>query len=107
MDMLRRLLVSLFVAIVAGPSSSHAADKLKVVATTTDLAAVAHAVGGDNVDVTALARPTEDPHFVDAKPSFIRVVNQADVLLEGGASLEAGCCRRFSIAPATPGSRLV
>src|SRR5881628_2639927 len=85
-----RLFAALLVVIVAGPSSSHAADKLKVVATTSDLAAVARAVGSDDVDVTALARPTEDPHFVDAKPSFIRVVNQADVLIEGGASLEAG-----------------
>lgn len=90
MDTRIHLLAAVLVAIVAAPSSTRAADKLKVVATTTDLAAVARAVGGDNVDVTALARPTEDPHFVDAKPSFIRVVNQADVLIEGGASLEAG-----------------
>ncbi len=71
-------------------ASAHGADKLKVVATTADLAAVARAVGGDTVEVRALARPTEDPHFVDAKPSFIRVVNEANVLIEGGASLEAG-----------------
>src|SRR5262245_35203671 len=90
MNVFARLLVMILVAIVGDSSLTHAADKLKVVATTTDLAAVARAVGGDNVDVTALARPTEDPHFVDAKPSFIRVVNQADVLIEGGASLEAG-----------------
>lgn len=90
MKTLRRPFTALLVAIVAGPSSSYAADKLKVVATTADFAAVARAVGGDDVEVTALARPTEDPHFVDAKPSFIRVVNQADVLIEGGASLEAG-----------------
>jgi zinc/manganese transport system substrate-binding protein len=72
------------------PAPGRAADKLRVVATTADLAAVARAVGGEHVEVTALARPTEDAHFVDAKPSFIRVVNQADVLIEGGASLEAG-----------------
>jgi zinc/manganese transport system substrate-binding protein len=86
MHAIRRL--ALFVLVAAAPTS--AAATLKVVATTTDLAAVARAVGGDRVEVTALARPTEDPHFVDAKPSFIRVVNQADVLVEGGASLEAG-----------------
>jgi len=89
-DTLRRLFGTLLVVIAAASSSSHAADKLKVVATTADFAALARAVGGDDVEVTALARPTEDPHFVDAKPSFIRVVNQADVLIEGGASLEAG-----------------
>jgi len=72
------------------PVVAQAAGKLNVVATTPDLAAVARAVGRDDVDVTALARPTEDPHFVDAKPSFIRTLNKADVLIEGGASLEVG-----------------
>lgn len=91
MTTFRRLLGTfLLVVLSTAPAPVRAADKLKVVATTADLAAVARAVGGDDVDVTTLARPTEDPHFVDAKPSFIRVVNQADVLIEGGASLEAG-----------------
>jgi zinc/manganese transport system substrate-binding protein len=76
-------------ALGAAPSAA-AADKLRVVATTPDLRAVAAAVGGDAADVTSLARPGEDPHFVDAKPSFIRVLNQADALVEGGAALEAG-----------------
>jgi len=89
MKTIAELLTALLVAVLGCPSMGRAAE-LKVVATTTDLAAVARAVGGDDVDVTALARPTEDPHFVDAKPSFIRIVNQADVLIEGGASLEAG-----------------
>jgi len=64
--------------------------KLNVVATTPDLASIARAVGGDLIEVTAIARPAEDPHFVDARPSFIRLLNQADVLIEGGAQLEAG-----------------
>jgi ABC-type Zn uptake system ZnuABC Zn-binding protein ZnuA len=60
------------------------------VATTPDLAALAKAVGGDAVDVKALAKPTEDSHFVDAKPSHIVTLNRADVLIEGGAELELG-----------------
>ena len=64
--------------------------KLSVVATTADLAAVAREIGGDKVDITTLARPTEDPHFVDAKPSFIVRLNRADALIEGGAELEIG-----------------
>src|SRR5262245_9306800 len=110
MNVFARLLVMILVAIVGDSSLTHAADKLKVVATTADLAAVARAVGGDDVDVTTLARPTEDPHFVDAKPSFIRIVNQADVLIEGGASLEAGwlppildSARNPRVAPGSPG----
>jgi len=64
--------------------------RLNVVATTPDLGAIARAIGGDQIDLTTLAKPTEDPHFVDAKPSFIVKLNHADVILEGGAELEAG-----------------
>ena len=64
--------------------------KLSVVATTPDFAAVAKAIGGDQVGITSLAQPTEDPHFVDAKPSLILKLNRAQVLLEGGAELEQG-----------------
>jgi zinc/manganese transport system substrate-binding protein len=63
---------------------------LKVVATTPEYAAIAAAVGGDQVKVAALAKATEDPHFVDAKPSHIVTLNRADVLIEGGADLEVG-----------------
>src|SRR5688500_2714063 len=64
--------------------------KLNVVATLPDFGAIAQEIGGDKIKVTSLAKGMEDPHFVDAKPSYIRVLNQADVLLEGGAELEIG-----------------
>src|SRR5215831_10675934 len=64
--------------------------KLNVVATTPDLGALAHEIGGDRIDLFTLAKPTEDPHFVDAKPSFIVKLNRADALVEGGAELEIG-----------------
>jgi ABC-type Zn uptake system ZnuABC Zn-binding protein ZnuA len=86
------------------------AKKLSVVATTPDLAALAKAIGGDAVDVKALAKPTEDPHFVDAKPSHIVTLNRADVLVEGGAELELGwlpalleSARNDKIAAGAPG----
>ena len=63
---------------------------LNVVTTTPEFAAIAREVGGDFIKVTSLAKGTEDPHFVDPKPSFIRVLNKADVLVEGGAELEVG-----------------
>ena len=68
--------------------TAHAA--LNVVTTTPEFAAIAREVGGDFIKVTSLAKGTEDPHFVDPRPSFIRVLNQADVLVEGGAELEIG-----------------
>lgn len=81
-----RLLLLPFLALPAIPACA----RLTVVATTPDLGAIAHAIGGDHIDLTTLAKPTEDPHFVDAKPSFILKLNHADALIEGGAELEAG-----------------
>jgi zinc/manganese transport system substrate-binding protein len=75
---------------LAAALASPASAQLKVVATTPDLASVAREIGGDRVNVVALAKPTEDPHFVDAKPSFIVTLNRADALVEGGAELELG-----------------
>ncbi|MDZ4862804.1 MAG: metal ABC transporter substrate-binding protein [Gemmatimonadota bacterium] len=86
------------------------AKRIHVVATTPDLAALAREIGGDAVEVKALAKPTEDPHFVDAKPSHIVTLNRADVLIEGGAELEIGwlpalleSARNDKIAPGAPG----
>ena len=68
-----------------------AADaKIKVVTTLPDLASLAREVGGDKVDVSAMAKPTEDSHFVDARPSFVVQLRSADVLIDGGAELELG-----------------
>jgi len=82
------LVAASVMTMVAGLAS--AAPKLKVVATIPDFGDIAQQVGGDRVKVDCLCRGTEDAHFVDARPSFIRLLNQADVLLEGGAELEAG-----------------
>jgi ABC-type Zn uptake system ZnuABC Zn-binding protein ZnuA len=86
MKPLPKLFVALLLAF--GPTAVQA--KLNVVATLPDFGAIAEVIGGDKVKVTVIARGTEDPHFVDARPSFIRVLNQADVLVEGGAELEIG-----------------
>ena len=80
---------ALTLAAVTGVGASAAAQ-LRVVATTPDLASVAREIGGDRVNVVTLAKPTEDPHYVDAKPSHIVTLNRADALIEGGAELELG-----------------
>src|SRR5688500_740223 len=64
--------------------------ELNVVASLPDFGAIAEAIGGKAVQVTTIARGSEDPHFVDARPSFVRVLNKADLLIESGADLEAG-----------------
>jgi zinc/manganese transport system substrate-binding protein len=87
----RNLFRAAMVALVAiAATGSAAAAQIRVVATTPDLASVAREIGGDKVSVVALAKPTEDPHYVDAKPSHIVTLNRADALIEGGAELELG-----------------
>ncbi|HEX3319588.1 MAG TPA: metal ABC transporter substrate-binding protein [Terriglobales bacterium] len=66
------------------------AKKLSVVTSTTDMAALAQEVGGDNVSVESIARGYQDPHFVEAKPSFLLRLRQADLLIVVGLQLEIG-----------------
>jgi zinc/manganese transport system substrate-binding protein len=81
----------IFIALFALLAVALTADaKLNVVATLPDFGSLAREVGGDKVDVTVLAKPTEDPHFVDARPSFVVALRNADVLIDGGAELEIG-----------------
>ena len=67
--------------------TSTAYAKINIVATTPDLGSIAREIGKDKVEVTSIAKPTEDPHFVDAKPSFIVKLNKADMLIDGGLQL--------------------
>jgi zinc/manganese transport system substrate-binding protein len=69
---------------------ARAQGKLNVVATTEDLAAIAREVGGDRITVDSIARGYQDPHFVEAKPSFILKLQKADVLVVVGRELEIG-----------------
>jgi zinc/manganese transport system substrate-binding protein len=75
---------------IAVPVGASAADKLNVITTTEDLAALAREVGGDRIDVESLARGYQDPHFVEPKPSFILKLNKADLLIAVGRELEIG-----------------
>ncbi|MEO5589411.1 MAG: metal ABC transporter substrate-binding protein [Gemmatimonadaceae bacterium] len=87
---MKKLNIAVLGLVALAGSSTSAIAQLRVVATTPDLASIAEAIGGKAVRVTALAKPTEDPHFVDAKPSHIVTLNRADVLIDGGAELELG-----------------
>src|ERR1041385_8187995 len=66
------------------------AKKLNIVTATTDMAALAQEVGGDKVTVESIARGYQDPHFVEAKPSFLLKLRQADLLITVGLQLEIG-----------------
>jgi ABC-type Zn uptake system ZnuABC Zn-binding protein ZnuA len=79
----------LFGALLAAAGRADAAG-LNIVATTTDLASIVSEVGGDKVTVESLARGYQDPHFVEAKPSFVLKLNKADLLVVVGRDLEIG-----------------
>ena len=67
-----------------------AAGKLNVVGSTQDMASLAREVGGDKVNVDAIAQGYQDPHFVDPKPSFLLRLQKADLLVVVGRHLELG-----------------
>jgi len=73
-----------------GPPPARAASKIQIMTATTDLASLAQEVGGDKVEVESIARGYQDPHFVDAKPSFLLKLKHADLLIVVGLELEIG-----------------
>jgi zinc/manganese transport system substrate-binding protein len=91
-------------------ASSGAEAKLRIVTSLQDLSAIAGAIGGDRVETFALAKGYQDPHFVDAKPSFVLQLSRADLLIVAGLELEAGYLpplidqsRNRKVHPGNPG----
>ncbi len=84
------LLESCLVLVLCLEAPAGAQSKLNVVATTQDLASLTEEVGGDRVSVEAIARGYQDPHFVEAKPSFILKLYRSDLLVLVGRELEIG-----------------
>jgi len=71
-------------------SASPAWAKLNVVATLPWIGSLAQDIGKDKVHVTTLVKPSQDPHYVEAKPSMILEVRRADILMFNGLELEIG-----------------
>lgn len=63
---------------------------MNVVATTSSMGMLARAVGGETVRVSVLAPPDRDPHMLQAKPSMMRALRDADLVVAVGAELEMG-----------------
>src|SRR6476661_1836576 len=86
---MKKLIISAVIAVtLLGSANAFAA--LKVVTTTQDLESLTREVGGDKVTVESLAKGYQDPHFVEAKPSFILKLHSADLLVAVGRELEIG-----------------
>ena len=88
MKQFRVFVVLLAVLAAAGPA--HAQGKINAMTTTEDLASIAREVGGDRLTVESIAKGYQDPHFVEAKPSFILKLQKADLLIAVGRDLEIG-----------------
>jgi zinc/manganese transport system substrate-binding protein len=84
-----RLFLAIGFALLIG-TTGGAQGKLNVITTTEDLAAIGREVGGDRISIESLARGYQDPHFVEAKPSFILKLQRADLLVVVGRELEIG-----------------
>jgi ABC-type Zn uptake system ZnuABC Zn-binding protein ZnuA len=80
-------LLALF-ALAIAPLAANA--QLKVVTSTTDLYDIAKAVGGDRIEASHIGEGYQDPHFVEAKPSFVLKLRDADVWAFVGLDLEIG-----------------
>jgi zinc/manganese transport system substrate-binding protein len=96
--------------VVLAPVVARAQGKLTVVTTTEDLASIGREVGGDHITIESLAKGYQDPHFVEAKPSFILKLQKADLLVAVGRELEIGWLpplltqsRNGKIQPGAPG----
>jgi zinc/manganese transport system substrate-binding protein len=87
---MKKVFKHIFVLLILNSLSGNLYAALNVETATQDLAAIAKAVGGEYVDVHSLTPGTRDPHHSVAKPSMIRKVYSADLLLVVGADLEIG-----------------
>lgn len=103
-----RALVAISLFALARPAR---AEPLRVFTTVPDLAALAREVGGDRVTTFSAVAGTEDPHFAEAKPSYIKELSRADVYLSVGMELEIGYAdsllrnaRNAKVLPGTPGN---
>jgi zinc/manganese transport system substrate-binding protein len=108
-------IAGLFTALCAAlfalaPAARAGGKPLQVVTTTEDLASIAREVGGDRVQVASLSHGYQDPHFVDAKPSYMVTLSHADLFVEVGRELEVGWApglvngsRNPRILPGAPG----
>jgi ABC-type Zn uptake system ZnuABC Zn-binding protein ZnuA len=85
---LRALLGVVLLSCGFGAGSAEAAGKIRVVATTTDLKALTEAIGGNLVEVDALARGNQNPHDLEVRPSLMVKVRRADLLIMNGLELD-------------------
>lgn len=107
---MKKIIQFLLVVFLLSFTSTQAFARVDVVATTQDIAAITKAVGKKHVDVISLTKGSRDPHFATAKPSMIRKLFHANLLVLVGAELETGwlpaliqSARNSNVQPGNPG----
>lgn len=79
----------LFIIIFLLETSGAAAEPLKVATTLSTYASITKEIGGDLVEVSSVASPRFNPHFIEPKPSDVLRLKRADLLIHSGLDLEA------------------
>ncbi len=87
---MKRTLYIFIILSVVYSISLFADSKIRVVTTLPDLKSITEMIGGDKVDVFAIATGFQNPHFVDPKPSYILKLSKADMFVTVGLDLETG-----------------
>jgi zinc/manganese transport system substrate-binding protein len=107
----RLVRISLALLVCFGAGSTAFAQQLNVVCSIPDLGSIVREIGGNQVSVTVLGKGTEDPHFMDARPSFVKTMSTADLFVQIGLELEVGWAppvlrgaRNDKVLPGNPGS---
>lgn len=89
-----------------GVFALQGAEPLRVCATVPDLGSLAQHVGGDRIALSVLARGGDNPHFVEARPSFVRMLADAEALIYIGVELEIGWLPPLQLQAGNPRLRL-
>ena len=80
---LRVLVFSILIYVTCAHS-----EPLRIVASTTDLAAIAEEIGGEHTTIESLSQPNQDPHSFEILPWHVIAMRQADLYLRVGAGLD-------------------
>ena len=86
---MKKIIIFLIMLLVTS-GYAYGRDAINVLTTTEDLKSITEAIGRDKIKVDSLGRGYQDPHFVDAKPSFMMKAKNADLFIRVGLELEIG-----------------